>query len=284
MKKYVIGAAVMAACAIVIIRAQEPPAPIPTDANSLVKAGNAAVGKGRFDQADLYFAQASALPDSPDTGQALLYLGVKAYRSGNAAGAEGFFQRVVAIDGSSPLAGRAFMWMGVMRAQKAGGEAEAESCYQKALALEDPLSLDATDTMRQYARLLRSTNRSLEAETLEQHAKDVQGHWHEGLPKRDLATGVFRMTDGVTAPKLLQKVEPQYTQQARDAKIQGTTVLSVEVGPDGIARNIQVQRSLEAGLDQKAIEAVEQWHFAPGTKDGVTVTVAATIEVNFRLQ
>src|SRR5262249_33768521 len=133
MKKYVIGAAAMAACAIVIIRAQEPPAPIPTDAASLVKAGNAAVEKGRFDQADLYFAQASALPDSRDTGQALLYLGVKAYRSGNAAGAEGFFQRVVAIDGGSPLAGRALMWMGVMRAQKAGGEAEAESFYQRAL-------------------------------------------------------------------------------------------------------------------------------------------------------
>jgi TonB family protein len=182
------------------------------------------------------------------------------------------------------MAGRALMWMGVMRANASGGEADAESFYLKALALEDPTSLDATDTMRHYAALLRRTNRAIEAETLEARAKDVQSHWHEGQPQRDLATGVFRVSDGVTPPKVLSKLQPQYTEEARAGKIQGTTVLYVEIGPDGLARNIQVQRSLEPGLDQKAIEAVQQWRFLPGMKDGVTVTVAATIEINFKLQ
>jgi TonB family protein len=44
-----------------------------------------------------------------------------------------------------------------------------------------------------------------------------------------------------------------------------------------------VTRRLELGLDQKAIDAVSQWKFRPGTKDGQPVTVQATIEVNFRL-
>jgi TonB family protein len=57
----------------------------------------------------------------------------------------------------------------------------------------------------------------------------------------------------------------------------------VDVEPDGAARNIKVLRSIDPGLDQKAIEAVSQWKFKPGTKDGVAVTVRAQIQVNFRL-
>ncbi len=95
--------------------------------------------------------------------------------------------------------------------------------------------------------------------------------------------GVFRVGGGVTAPTLLQKVEPEYSEEARKAKYQGTVVLYIEVDPAGRPTNIRVQRSLGLGLDEKAIEAVRKWKFSPGKKDGKPVTVAATIEVNFRL-
>jgi TonB family protein len=95
--------------------------------------------------------------------------------------------------------------------------------------------------------------------------------------------GVYRVGGGVTAPALLHKVEPVYSEEARKAKYQGTVVLYVEVNPEGLATNVRVVRALGLGLDEKAIEAVRQWQFKPGTKDGKAVTVAATIEVNFRL-
>ena len=57
----------------------------------------------------------------------------------------------------------------------------------------------------------------------------------------------------------------------------------VEIGPDGLAHNPQIVQGLGLGLDQKAIDAISAWKFKPGAKDGVPVTVAATIEVNFRL-
>jgi protein TonB len=95
--------------------------------------------------------------------------------------------------------------------------------------------------------------------------------------------GVFRVGGGVTAPALLFKKEPEYSEEARKAKHQGTVLLYIEVDPSGHATNIKVQRSLGLGLDEKAIEAVKQWKFKPGYKDGKPVTVAATIEVNFRL-
>jgi periplasmic protein TonB len=98
-----------------------------------------------------------------------------------------------------------------------------------------------------------------------------------------LGGGVFRVGGGVSAPALLYKVEPEYSEEARKAKFQGTVLLYVEVDPSGRATNIRVERSLGLGLDEKAIEAVRKWRFRPGQKDGKPVTVVATIEVNFRL-
>ena len=92
----------------------------------------------------------------------------------------------------------------------------------------------------------------------------------------------YHVGAGVTAPVLLYKREPEYTEEARKARYQGTVLLYVEIDPSGKATNIRVQRSLGLGLDEKAIAAVRQWKFKPGTKDGNPVTVTANIGVNFR--
>jgi TonB family protein len=95
--------------------------------------------------------------------------------------------------------------------------------------------------------------------------------------------GVFRVGGGVSAPTLVYKEEPDYTEEARAAKLQGTVVLYVEIDPTGKAINIRMLRGLGLGLDEKAVEGVKKWKFKPGEKDGTPVTVAVTIEVNFRL-
>jgi len=95
--------------------------------------------------------------------------------------------------------------------------------------------------------------------------------------------GAYRIGGGVTAPTVLVKVEPEYSEEARKAKWQGTVVLSLVVDENGAAQAIKVTKSLGLGLDQKAIEAVQKWRFKPGMKDGKPVPVMASIEVNFRL-
>jgi TonB family protein len=87
----------------------------------------------------------------------------------------------------------------------------------------------------------------------------------------------------MSPPRPLQKVEPQYSEDARIAKYQGLVVLSIEVGTDGRTHAIQVREPAGLGLDEKAVEAVRNWRFAPATRDGQPVSVAATVEVNFRL-
>lgn len=102
-------------------------------------------------------------------------------------------------------------------------------------------------------------------------------------PSREARPGVYRSGDGITPPSVLYKVEPHYSDQASKAGLEGTVVLYMEVGPSGQASNIRVVRGLGLGLDEKAMEAVSQWQFQPGMKDGQPVTVTVTIEVNFRL-
>lgn len=95
--------------------------------------------------------------------------------------------------------------------------------------------------------------------------------------------GVYRIGGGVSAPTLIYKVEPEYSEEARKAKYQGTVVLYVVVDEKGMPKDLKVVRALGLGLDEKAIEAVQQWRFRPGYLNGKPVRVAATIEVNFRL-
>jgi TonB family protein len=95
--------------------------------------------------------------------------------------------------------------------------------------------------------------------------------------------GVYKVGGGVSAPVPLRKVEPEYSEEARKAKWQGTVVIEMVVDENGKAQGLKVVRALGLGLDQKAIEAVEKWLFKPGMKDGKPVAVRATIEVNFRL-
>jgi protein TonB len=87
----------------------------------------------------------------------------------------------------------------------------------------------------------------------------------------------------VTAPTPLYRVEPEYTAEARSKGVEGVTTLYAEVTKDGTAANIRVIKSLDPGLDAKAVAAVTQWRFRPGKRDGRAVTVSATIDVQFQL-
>jgi TonB family protein len=95
--------------------------------------------------------------------------------------------------------------------------------------------------------------------------------------------GVYRIGNGVSAPVLLRKVEPEYSEEARQNKYQGNVLLYIQVDPSGNAINVRVLNSLGLGLDEKAIEAVKKWKFRPGYKDGTPVTVESQVEINFRL-
>jgi periplasmic protein TonB len=95
--------------------------------------------------------------------------------------------------------------------------------------------------------------------------------------------GLFRVGGGVSAPRPVFTPDPEYSEEARKAKYQGTCVLWLVVRPDGRTSDIKVARTLGLGLYEKAIEAVKQWKFEPAIKDGRPVAVRVNVEVTFRL-
>lgn len=93
----------------------------------------------------------------------------------------------------------------------------------------------------------------------------------------------YKVGDGVSAPEPIERQQPQYTKEAKEAGIQGTVVLSVKITSEGLVDDAKVVKSLQPDLDEEAIKAAKKWKFKPAMKDGKPVTVVATIEINFRL-
>lgn len=98
----------------------------------------------------------------------------------------------------------------------------------------------------------------------------------------DPPDGIYHVGDGVTQPNLIHKVEPEYSEQARSAMVQGTVVFEIVVDTNGKAKDIVVLSPLGFGLDERAQEAIEKWIFKPAEKKGKPVPVRARVEVNFR--
>jgi len=96
--------------------------------------------------------------------------------------------------------------------------------------------------------------------------------------------GLYKVGDiGVSAPVAKFTPDPEFSEEARRAKYEGTVVLAAIIGPDGRPRNIRVVHSLGMGLDEKAVERVKSWLFEPGKRNGTPVAVAMNIEVGFHL-
>jgi TonB family protein len=87
----------------------------------------------------------------------------------------------------------------------------------------------------------------------------------------------------VSAPHVLHQGDPEFSEEARQAKYQGTMIVSLVVDPSGSVRDLAIVSPLGMGLDEKAVEAVGAWKFEPGVKDGKPVPVQLKVEVDFRL-
>ena len=96
-------------------------------------------------------------------------------------------------------------------------------------------------------------------------------------------TNVERIGGGVSAPVLLQAPDPEYSEQARKAKVSGTVLVKLIVDEHGIPANVRVVRGLGYGMDEKAVAAVSAYRFRPALKDGWPVKVEMNVQVNFQI-
>lgn len=88
----------------------------------------------------------------------------------------------------------------------------------------------------------------------------------------------------VSLPKCAYCPDPQYTDEAREAKLQGKVTLQVLVGADGRAAEIRIVQGIGLGLDERAAQAIHGWKFVPAQDAGRRAVPAwVTVEAIFRL-
>jgi TonB family protein len=95
---------------------------------------------------------------------------------------------------------------------------------------------------------------------------------------------VNRVGPGVSAPTVVQRTEPQYTDEARQARLVGTVILQAVIQTNGTADILKVVKPLPLGLTESALEAIRQWTFKPAVQNGREIPVATNIEVGFNLE
>jgi TonB family protein len=89
--------------------------------------------------------------------------------------------------------------------------------------------------------------------------------------------------NGLTPPRLIHNVDPEFSDEARRKKIEGVVTLSLVVDTEGQPTDVQVTGPIGHGLDEKAVEAVKQWRFQPAMKDGNPIATKIAVQVNFHL-
>jgi|SRR5208282_1208341 len=99
----------------------------------------------------------------------------------------------------------------------------------------------------------------------------------------DVDSGIVDLGWASCGPRAIYAPSPEYSEKARKKKITGTVVLALTVGTDGLAHDIQVEKKLGYGLDEKAVEAMRKWKFQPELRDGQPVEERIHVDVTFRL-
>ena len=196
----------------------------------------------------------------------------------------------LSVGPNHPDVARIYSRLGLMMEMQ-GDLAAPEPLYQRAIQiLEAPALASPTElatALELYAGLRNRQGKTLEAEKLRERARPIRQRQVREMvaripPSADTAPGL-KIGGGVSAPVAISKVEPAYSAVAKIAKLQSTVVLSIVIGLEGRVRSVEMLRGVGLGLDEQAAEAVLQWKFKPGMKDGQPVAVKANVEINFRL-
>ncbi len=91
---------------------------------------------------------------------------------------------------------------------------------------------------------------------------------------------VYDMGPGITPPRIIKQVPPRYS-TTRGIRVDGTVTIGLVVTSKGEPKNLRVIKGLDKDVDQSAVDAVEQWRFAPAKKDDKPVAVRISLEIAF---
>ena len=165
---------------------------------------------------------------------------------------------------------------------------KAEVYYEYALKIREktlgPVDVHTLETLEHYGRLLYKLHRSEEAaKVLERCRLQRAARVEQMAGSAAATTEIVEAGAGIQPPGLDQRVEPEYTEEARIARHEGSVALQAIIFPDGSASGFRLLRSLGLGLDERAVEAVRHWVFKPARRGKQPVAFRAVLEIHFRV-
>ena len=165
--------------------------------------------------------------------------------------------------------------------QIAGARAELEKANSYMM-----LSIRKILSKEQWNKLdiIQNSQKTLSAEMVASSKTEAAGNLPAGLKQMQLGERVYSVGDSVKSPQVLQQPIPSYTEQAKEARIEGTMLVSAVIRKNGSVDQVKVIRGLGYGLDDSAVNTIsKEWKFKPGTLNDKPVDVSVVIEVSFRL-
>jgi len=170
--------------------------------------------------------------------------------------------------------------------READGKLNLEKEWNKAfLGPVEPYPQGIQDYWKPFIECVRNPEteecKFFERKSREPDVLDLNPPTTAGEPKHP---DVYKVGGDVIAPKVRSRVEPEYTVAARNARIEGMTMLNAIVAKDGSIRILRIVRPIGFGLEEAAAEALSKWRFQPATLLGQPVDVSLFIEVNFHLR
>jgi TonB family protein len=96
--------------------------------------------------------------------------------------------------------------------------------------------------------------------------------------------GPYRPGSGIEPPRIVREVRADYTEEARQRGLSGDVVLEIVVRRDGSVGDVKILQGMSGGLNERAVQAVRQWRFAPATRLGQPVDVIVEVAVEFKLR
>ena len=96
--------------------------------------------------------------------------------------------------------------------------------------------------------------------------------------------GPYRPGSGIEPPRVIREVKADYTEDARRRGVTGDVVMEIIVRRDGTVGEVKILEGLAAGLNERAVQAVRQWQFAPARHQGTPVDVIVEVAIEFKLR
>ena len=91
-------------------------------------------------------------------------------------------------------------------------------------------------------------------------------------------------TKDVSPPQLVRDVHPHYPPSAMRRRVTGAVLLRCVVNRDGVPTRLEIITPVDDEIDRASLEALKQWRFLPGKKDGKAVLVQIDVKMAFTMK